>query len=159
MAPPTFAVVALAAVQIGIAAVLRPLGERLLTRPHWTTVIAAMNRYAFALFLFHATGMAIARSLAVLVLDGDLEDGVPPSLGWWLARPVAVLGAAACTLPLIWLYTRVRPSRVDSARHRRPELAPRLAPLPIPAQRTSAETERGRPVTVVAGGERTQNPG
>lgn len=105
MAPPTFVMVALLIFQIGVVEVLRPAMLVRLARPRWQTVNQVINRFALPLFLFHTTGMAIARFLTWRFLDDDLQD-TPVGLTWWLTRPLAVIFPLICTLPVIWLFGR-----------------------------------------------------
>jgi hypothetical protein len=105
MAPPTFVIVALLLFQIGVVEVLRPSMVVLLERPRWTLVNETINRFALPLFLFHTTGMAIARFIMWRFFGDDLDDG-PPDWSWWLLRPLAVLLPLLCTLPVIYLFGR-----------------------------------------------------
>lgn len=111
MAPPTFVIVALLAFQIGVAEVLRPTMERVLTRPRWRAVNQTVNRYALPLFLFHGTGMAIALFVAWKVFGYQLPAHNVPDFSWWLWRPLAVLGPLLFTLPFLFLFARRPPSR------------------------------------------------
>jgi hypothetical protein len=29
-------------------------------------------------------------------------------LGWWLTRPVAIIGPLICTIPVLWLFRRLQ---------------------------------------------------
>jgi peptidoglycan/LPS O-acetylase OafA/YrhL len=104
MAPPTFVMVALLMFQIGVVEVLRPTMERVLMRPRWRLVNDTINRFALPLFLFHSTGMAIARFLLWL-WTGHRSDR-HPDLVWWLTRPLYLIGPLICTLPVIMLFGR-----------------------------------------------------
>ena len=104
--PPTFVIVALLTFQIGLAEVIRPATERLLQRRRARQVTALVNRFALPLFLFHTTGMALARAVDYFVLSGRIADDRDPDLIWWLERPLAVLGPLLFTLPVIALFGR-----------------------------------------------------
>ncbi|RJL34697.1 acyltransferase [Bailinhaonella thermotolerans] len=106
MAPPTFVIVALLVFQMGVVEVFRPVMEHRLQRPLWHRVNETINRFALPLFLFHTTGMAIARGLGWWVFGEDLNDHVPPDLQWWLTRPLAIVAPLLCTLPVIALFGR-----------------------------------------------------
>jgi peptidoglycan/LPS O-acetylase OafA/YrhL len=105
MAPPTFVMVALLVFQIGVVEALRPTMVRRLERPRWRTVNETINRFALPLFLFHTTGMAIARFLTWRLGLDDLHD-TPIDALWWLTRPLAVGLCLVCTLPVIALFGR-----------------------------------------------------
>lgn len=126
MAPPTFVIVALLTFQIGFAEVTRPLLERRLGRPRWQRFTGLLSKYALPLFLFHTTGMAIAKAVVYFVFDGRITDDRAPDLVWWLERPIAILGPLLCTIPFLLLFGRrrtrgarhgdLRPSRADGGR-------------------------------------------
>lgn len=118
MAPPTFVIVALLAFQVGFAEVVRPGFERWLAHPRPLRFSAVMNRVALPLFLFHTTGMALARALDYFVFEGRIVDDRSLDLIWWLERPIAVLGPLLFTVPVIMLFARHRASR-DPERTRR----------------------------------------
>jgi len=106
MAPPTFAIVALLILQIGVVELLRPTMERLLPRPRWRSFNETINRFALPLFLFHTTGMAIALFLLWLADLYVPEQTANVNLAWLLSRPLALLGPLLCTMPVIWLFGR-----------------------------------------------------
>lgn len=104
MAPPTFVIVALLVFQIGLAEVVRPGMDRVLRRPRWQRVNTVVNHFALPLFLFHTTGMALARALDYFVFEGAIVDDRAPDLIWWLQRPLAILGPLLFTVPVIALF-------------------------------------------------------
>lgn len=63
--------------QIGFAVVTRPLVERLLEGTVARRVVAVVNAVALPLFLFHSTGMALARLFGFLVLGQLFRRPVP----------------------------------------------------------------------------------
>lgn len=122
MAPPTFVIVALLAFQVGCAEVVRPWVERWLAHPRPLRFTVVMNRVALPLFLFHTTGMALARAVDYFVFEGRIVDDRTPDLLWWLERPIAVLGPLLFTVPVIVLFARHRASRdAERATTRRPD--------------------------------------
>lgn len=117
MAPPTLVIVALLCFQVGLAEVIRPLVLRLLERPRWAAFNRTITRFALPLFLFHTTGMALARGIDYFALGGHLVDVRRPDLVWWLERPFAILGPLLATLPVIALFgrrwTRTKPAPAE----------------------------------------------
>jgi hypothetical protein len=105
MAPPTLCIVALVLFQAGVAEVIRPSVARRLSRPRWQQVSTTMNRFSMPLFLFHTTGMALYKAVRY-GLAGQVNEAREPSLGWWLMRPVSVIGPLLFTLPVILLFGR-----------------------------------------------------
>ncbi|GAA4545009.1 acyltransferase family protein [Amycolatopsis samaneae] len=108
MGPPTFVIVALLVFQAGLAELIRPVLRRWFDRPGPHRFTAALSRFALPLFLFHTTGMALARGFGYLVFDHRLVDDRAPDLIWWVQRPLAILGPLVCTVPLIVLFGRNR---------------------------------------------------
>ena len=118
MAPPTLVIVALLVFQVGVAEVIRPFVLRLLHRPRWAAFNSTISRFALPLFLFHTTGMALARGIDYFALAHRLVDDRTPDLIWWLNRPLAVLAPLLMTLPVIALFgrrwTRAKPAAAEA---------------------------------------------
>lgn len=106
MAPPTVCIIALTFFQVGVAELLRPRVLRALGhRPRFAAMAALFTRFALPLFLFHTTGMALSRGVEWAIF-GVQTELVTPTLGWWLLRPVAIIGPLIATLPVIYLFGR-----------------------------------------------------
>jgi hypothetical protein len=102
MGPATAILVALGLVQLGIVALARPAATRLADRH--AAVVAAAARYAMPVYLWHMIGFA-ACILATVALGITLP--AEPTLGWWLMRPLWVVGPAVVAWPLIsWAARR-----------------------------------------------------
>ncbi|MFD5247663.1 acyltransferase family protein [Amycolatopsis sp. NPDC058340] len=108
MGPPTFVIVALLTFQSGFAEVTRPFFERRLARPRWRRFIGLLDQYALPLFLFHTTGMALAKACVYFVFGNGVSDDRLPDPIWWLQRPIAVAGSLLFTLPFLLLFERRR---------------------------------------------------
>ncbi|WP_235783480.1 acyltransferase family protein [Amycolatopsis orientalis] len=122
MAPPTFVIVALLTFQAGFAEVTRPFFERRLGKRRWQRFIGMLSTYALPLFLFHTTGMALAKACVYFVFGSGVSDDRPPDVIWWLERPIAVLGPLLCTLPFLLLFG-ARRTRAGRRRDLRPSTA------------------------------------
>lgn len=114
MAPPTLCIVALLIFQAGVAEIVRSAITLRLQRPGWARFSELINRFSLPLFLFHSTGMALARALRY-TWSGNTHEAGSPTLGWWLYRPLAIVMPLLCTLPVIFLFGRrwVRPRRTS----------------------------------------------
>jgi peptidoglycan/LPS O-acetylase OafA/YrhL len=110
MAPPTLCIVALLIFQAGVAEIIRPGMTLRLQQPRWARFSEVINRFSLPLFLFHSTGMALARAIRY-GWSGNTYEAGRPTLGWWLYRPLAIVMPLLCTLPVIYLFGRrwVRP--------------------------------------------------
>lgn len=103
--PPSVALVALAAMQLGIVLLVRPRLERWLGRPHvWRRVVAA-NGAAMTLFLWHLTALCLA-AIGVLA-TGWFPQPRPATMAWWLLRPAWLAALAAFLAPIVAFAVRV----------------------------------------------------
>jgi peptidoglycan/LPS O-acetylase OafA/YrhL len=109
MAPPTFVIVALLCLQVGVLLLMRDRVTRIIAEPKWAKRVVRLNAIAMPLFLFHSTGMAIARWLLYTLQPDRVNEEVRPDLDWWLSRPIAVVSSLLFTMPVIWLFGRVGP--------------------------------------------------
>ncbi|MBA3801382.1 MAG: acyltransferase [Acidimicrobiia bacterium] len=105
MAPPTLCIIALVMFQAGVVEVVRPTLQRKLAEPRWERASATINRFSLPLFLFHSTGMAVYLAVRYLA-SGSNNETSDPTAGWWLTRPLAVIGPLLFTMPVIFLFGR-----------------------------------------------------
>lgn len=83
LAPPSFAVLALAAFQVGVVLLLRKPGTRFASRPRVWLAVVAGNAVIMTAFLWHLTAIVVANAL---VVRAGLATPWPGSLAWWLTR-------------------------------------------------------------------------
>jgi fucose 4-O-acetylase-like acetyltransferase len=103
--PPTLALMALAATQVGVVLALQPAANRWLrrTRP-WTAVVAA-NAVILTVFLWHMTAAAIA---AVVLFPTGVMAQPPIHSGAWLLWRVPWIAFCAVILAvLVTLFGRI----------------------------------------------------
>ncbi len=120
--PPTFVIVALLLFQIGTAELLRPGMQVRLQRPRWKRFNELVNEFSLPLYLVHSTGMALFLFLAWISFGIDMKKQAEVDLGWWLTRPLAILGPLICTIPVLWLFRRLQ-SRAKKAALNKPGIA------------------------------------
>ncbi|WP_166386950.1 acyltransferase family protein [Catellatospora methionotrophica] len=130
MAPPTFVIVALLLFQIGFAELLRPRMQILLERPRWKRLNELINEFSLPLYLVHTTGMALFLFLTWLWLRYDMDKPADVDLGWWLTRPLAIIGPLICTIPVLLLFRRIQQRGAASKAA--------TTPVAVPAQRGQA---------------------
>jgi len=106
--PPTFVIVALLLFQIGFVELLRPRMLVLLARPRWKKANRLINDFAMPLYLVHTTGMALFLFLVWLAFGLEMKERANVDLGWWLTRPLAIIGPLLCTVPVLWLFRWVQ---------------------------------------------------
>jgi hypothetical protein len=105
MSPPSVAIVALTAVQVGLIRLAHPAAARWLARPAAAPVLAAANRYGLPVYLFHMTAYLLAQAAgwpaALLVSAGLLAGyGRPRQFrGAQLEELVGVTGAGRRRAP------------------------------------------------------------
>ncbi|MEU3456780.1 acyltransferase family protein [Micromonospora sp. NPDC006766] len=98
--PPSLFAVALGVGQVGLALLARPALARLLDRPRPARLVAAVNREAMGIYLWHQPVLVTVTALAVHL--GRALPGLhtaPAGLGWLAAR--------ICWLPLFTLVLAV----------------------------------------------------
>lgn len=97
-APPTLALLALAATQTGVVLLLRRVADRWLTRPRVWVAVVAVNAVALTLYLWHMVPVVLAG--AALVVTGVFPQPEVGSASWFLLRIpwVAVLAAVLVVL-------------------------------------------------------------
>ncbi|MQA95326.1 MAG: acyltransferase family protein [Streptosporangiales bacterium] len=104
--PPSLLVPALAAVQCGLALLLRDRLERALRRPALWAAVAVANLSAMTFFCWHQTAM-LAVTLPVFAGAGPVPGliGVPEGPGWVLLR-AAWIGGFAVMMAVLWAVMR-----------------------------------------------------
>lgn len=105
--PPTFVIVALLLFQIGTVELLRPGMQRRLAGGRWKKLNELINNFSLPLYLVHTTGMAFFLFLAWITFGLDMKKQADVDLGWWLTRPLAIIGPLLCTIPVLWLFQRL----------------------------------------------------
>ena len=103
MSPPSFAILALAAWQIGAAMLLRRRVSAWLARSRPWARVVAVNSMIMTLFLWHLSAMLVAY-LALHPLGFGRE--ATTSGRWWAERPLWLAASAAVLLPLLWVFSR-----------------------------------------------------
>ena len=115
--PPSVALLALAAGQVGLSLAARGPAERLLARPRvWATVVVAGSS-VMTVFLWHMTAMVVIA--AALVPLGVWPDTVRIDATWWLLR---LPWLAACTVVLVGLLALFRGFEVSGPPRTRPSV-------------------------------------
>jgi len=120
MGPATAVIVALAGVQLALVVVLRSTLDLFAQR--WAGAIDAASRHAMPVYVWHMVGFS---ACVLVVVALGLEMPHDPTLGWWLARPLWVVGPALVAWPLI-------------RRASRPAARPGGRPAPAGARSVSA---------------------
>lgn len=116
-APPTLALVTLAAAQVGVVLLLRPSLNRWLQRTRPWTAVVGLNAVVLTMFVWHLVAAVVA---AVLVYPSGLVAQPPVgSAAWFAWRIPWVLACALVLLVLIAIFARIefrrshaRPGRV-----------------------------------------------
>ena len=102
--PPTIALVALGAAQVGLVLALRKPAERLLARPRvWASVVRA-GALTMTVYLWHMT--ALVAGAALLVATGVWSGVAPGGAAWWASRPLWFAALAAVLAGLVPLVAR-----------------------------------------------------
>lgn len=119
MSPPTVAIVALTAVQVGLIRLAAPAARRRLAHPAAARLLAAANRYGLPVYLFHMTAYLLAQAAGwpvALLASGLLLAAYAHRRGRGQRRPGTMsprsyaVGRSSCP--------KVHESGVRSGRHR-----------------------------------------
>ncbi len=103
--PPTTAMLAVGAVQIGVILLMTgPISKWLQNKRPWAIVIL-MNQMIMTIYLWHMTAMILIVGLAMALGGVGLE--VEPSTGpWWSLRPVWLVFYFAALVPLVLIFVQ-----------------------------------------------------
>ena len=103
--PPTLALLALSAAQVGLALLLEPWGKRMLANLAAWTAVVLVNGMIMTLYLWHLTAFVAVIAVA-WALGGIGLTAAPGSADWWLVRPLWFALYLAVSLPLVALLAR-----------------------------------------------------
>lgn len=98
MGPATAVVLGLAAVQLALVALLRTPVRRVADRH--AAVVDRLAGLAMPVYVWHLVGFVVCL-LVVVALGASMPE--EPTVGWWLVRPLWVVGPALVAWPLVRL--------------------------------------------------------
>jgi fucose 4-O-acetylase-like acetyltransferase len=123
-APPTLALLALAATQIGVALLLRPVVGPLLERPRVWWAVAAVNSVVLTIYLWHMVPVVIA---GVALVGTGLFPNPAAGSGEWFALRVPWLLILAVVLAAVVAVV----GRFEARGPRRARPGPSPSPSPV----------------------------
>ncbi|WP_454853598.1 acyltransferase family protein [Promicromonospora soli] len=103
--PPTLALLALAATQLGLVALVARQAERWLAHPRSWAFVVAVNAVVLTLYLWHL--VAVAFGAFALDALGLLPSNDPGTVAWWLGRVPWLVTLAVVLAVLVALLGRV----------------------------------------------------
>ena len=103
--PPTVAMLAVGAMQIGLILLVESAVNRWLSRPGpWSWVIL-LNQMIMSVYLWHITAMIAL--VGVLMALGGIGLAVEPGTGlWWALRPLWLIGFVLALAPFLAVFMR-----------------------------------------------------
>jgi surface polysaccharide O-acyltransferase-like enzyme len=104
--PPTLALFALGAAQVGLVLALEPAGRRMLDKVGIWTATVLMNGMIMTVYLWHLTAFVLVMTADWLLLGGWGLGPVPGSGEWWATRPVWIAVYVLALLPMIAVFAR-----------------------------------------------------
>lgn len=104
--PPTLALFALGAVQVGLVLALEPAGRRMLDHLGVWTATVLMNGMIMTVYLWHLTAFVLVMTADWLLLGGWGLDSVPGTGEWWVTRPLWIAIYILALLPMIAVFAR-----------------------------------------------------
>lgn len=121
-APPTLALLALAATQTGLILLLRDPVDRLLARPRPWAAVVAVNSVVLTIFLWHMVPILVVAP--ALVLTGVLPQYPIGSVAWLLSRLPWLLALAIVLIVLVAVFARGERPRLRGAEVTQPDESP-----------------------------------
>ncbi len=121
MTPPTFAIVLLGVMQIGIIWGTAPLVRRWMTGARAWHVVVGLSAVIMTIYLWHLSAMSLIAAVGLNVFGGAVFEIEPGTTLWWFTRPawIVVLGAAAAGLVVLFARYEWRISKAPAPRARR----------------------------------------
>ncbi|MEP1420278.1 MAG: acyltransferase family protein, partial [Erythrobacter sp.] len=104
--PPTFALLALGVVQVGLVLALEPLGRKMLDKVGVWTATVLMNGMIMTVFLWHLTAFVLVMTFTWIALGGIGLDSVPGTSEWWVSRPLWLGIYVIALLPFIAVFAK-----------------------------------------------------
>ncbi|MFU7528172.1 acyltransferase family protein [Qipengyuania sp. ASV99] len=104
--PPTLALFALGAAQVGMVLALEPAGRKMLDNVRIWTATVLMNGMIMTVYLWHLTAFVLVMTVVWLGLGGAGLDSVPGTAAWWATRPLWLGIYILALLPLIAIFAR-----------------------------------------------------
>lgn len=104
--PPTLALFALGAMQVGLVLALEPAGRRMLDRVGIWTATVLMNGMIMTVFLWHLTAFVLVMTIDWLLLGGWGLGPVPGTSEWWITRPIWIAVYILALLPFIGIFAK-----------------------------------------------------
>jgi fucose 4-O-acetylase-like acetyltransferase len=105
-APPSVALAAYAAAQLGILIALAPAASRWLRRPRLWRFIEVCNTEVMTVYLWHMLPVVLGGVL--LYVTGAMPQPTVGSAEWWVLRPAWIGCVAVLLAPLVLLSRRLR---------------------------------------------------
>ncbi len=104
--PPTLALFALGAAQVGLVLALEPLGRKMLNNLTLWTATVLMNGMIMTVYLWHLTAFVLVMTAVWLGLGGMGLNSVPGTGEWWLSRPLWLGIYIIALLPMIAIFAK-----------------------------------------------------
>ncbi len=104
--PPTLALLALGATQIGLVLALERAGRRMLESVRLWTWTVLMNGMIMTIFLWHLTAFVLVMTGDYLLLGGWGLAPVPGTTEWWITRPIWIAVYIVALFPMIGIFAR-----------------------------------------------------
>ncbi len=119
--PPTFAIVLLGGMQLGVIWATRSLVHRFTASARGWHAVVSVSGVIMTLYLWHLTAMALIGATGLTTLDGVVFRIQPGSASWWLTRPIWLGVLSLVTISLAAVFARFewrinkRPAPVTAA--------------------------------------------
>lgn len=104
MRPPSLVIVALALWQVGLVLLAAGWARRITRHPPVATAVAALNRAAMSMYLWHMTALLV---VLVILEPFGLSRERPSLAEWWIQRPIWLALGVAVLAAIVRVIARV----------------------------------------------------
>lgn len=121
MTPPTFAILLLGVMQMGVVWGTAPAVRRAMAKARGWHLVVAVSAMLMTIYLWHLSAMTLVAALGLNVFGGAIFEIEPGTTVWWLSRPlwIAVLAVVAAGLVSVFARFEWRISDSPPPRNRR----------------------------------------
>jgi surface polysaccharide O-acyltransferase-like enzyme len=106
MTPPTFAMVLLGTMQLGVIWSTQPAVRRFTSKAHRWHGVVAISGIIMTIYLWHLSAMSLFAAAGLFTFDGVLFQFEPGTASWWITRPAWLAILVVVTLAIVAVFAR-----------------------------------------------------
>ncbi len=106
MTPPTFAMVVLGTMQLGVIWGTQPVVRRFTAKAGAWHAVVSISGVIMTIYLWHLSAMSLVAAAGLFTFDGRFFEIEPGTTAWWLTRPLWLGILVVATLALVAVFAR-----------------------------------------------------